>query len=619
MESVTLTARERFDFNLKREHMRTTLEKMGMTQPIRRRKSKTYRRASDIISQQGTPPDEANSRRLNRSVSRIQSELTFSKAGRAIANCLANSTGNASTVGTNSGVRDPEDGTMPVPLRRTGRPDEAWLKRKANHSAYLYQKFRMVGKLIGFMYRLCKKHFHVADSEDSSAVVMYGQEERVSNSDLLFDLSAFKAQKQGKVTQEAKRIMQLQSRERTEKELYHVQVALRNIESIACYPVHMHRKLAEVGWYQSFEPKRIILRQGYMPINYYFILSGSAVVSEFNVEQDKVQTVGILNKGESFGVKAILTCSHRESTVIALERVELLCIDIDDYTEIFMSGGLETLSRGENIEFLRSLYFLQTWPLDILADNPKKCTLSYFRKGQLLVKDSVNDKWIYIVKSGSCDLLKKVTKSKNGESHDDEKILQRGSRIDMMFESTQTKDDAQIFMEELKQAREMEKKNNMFPTIPEDSEDSETDYVTVKKRKHTNGNDDNRHIQEGAETDDGDDDDVISHRETESRGGLYQFIKLKTLTTGDTFGLADLAYGARNNFFLISDGAECVMISKKLFLDNASIDTLLTIKKTESELPTDDRLHHLLQTQNNWTQYRKDTIERKLMEKQKLR
>ncbi|XP_070559081.1 cyclic nucleotide-binding domain-containing protein 2-like isoform X2 [Ptychodera flava] len=618
MESITVTPRDRYDHSIKREQMRETLVKMGITKPLRERdaRPKVYRRASDLLSKGNnsikfTPRSDGVRRRETEP---LLGKIPLGRRGSLhLTNIVS---GVMPAVNTISALtrREPSDSALSESIRRIGRTDDKkWKTRKASHTAYLVQKFRMVGKLIGFMYRLCKKHFHVADSEKSPQITMYGMEEREVDGDLLFDLSAFKAQKQGKVTQEAKRILKMEPRERTPKELYHVQVALRNIESIACYPAYMHRKLAEVGWYQSFEPKRLILRQGYMPINYYFVLSGSAVVSEFNVERDRTETVGILNKGESFGEKAILTCSTREATVVAMERIELLCIDIDDYTEIFMSGGLETLSQDENMEFLRSLYFLKDWPLDLLAENPKKCALSFFRKGQILVEDSANDKWIYIVKSGRCDLLKKVRKFKNGEVYEEERIPEKGSRIDMMFEARQTKDEAELFVEELRRAR-AERESQRCAQLAAIEENAGSDLVETDSLKSGNTSDESEE----------DLDESTDNREHTSDGNQtgdlnYRFIKIKSLTKGDTFGLADLAYGARRNFFLISEAAECVMLSKKFFLNNASIDTLLTIKKTESELPTDEELNNLLRRQTNWVQYRKDMVQLKVREKDRPR
>ncbi|XP_006824395.1 uncharacterized protein LOC102801624, partial [Saccoglossus kowalevskii] len=295
METVSVTLTERFQYERNRQRIVRSLENMGITQPERRRRSKGYKRASELLSRNGS------SISLKGDSGRRDSTLTVTSPALGLRK--------GSLIGNGNDMNDMltrkgsiQGGGVTTLILQTRRRSDEKLRRKRlaqNQRRLLLQKFIMVGKLIGFMFRLCKKHFHVADSTDSA--VMYGMGDGNSETELLFDLSSFKAQKQSKVTQEAKRILKMEPRERTEREIYHVQVALRNVESIACYPVTMHRKLSKVGWYQCFEAKRLILRQGYEPINYYFILSGSAVLSEFDVEEDKSRVVSILNKGESFG------------------------------------------------------------------------------------------------------------------------------------------------------------------------------------------------------------------------------------------------------------------------------------------------------------------------------
>ncbi|PVD38550.1 hypothetical protein C0Q70_01166 [Pomacea canaliculata] len=56
----------------------------------------------------------------------------------------------------------------------------------------------------------------------------------------------------------------------------------------------------------------------------------------------------------------------------------------------------------------RSVGFLKNWPLQTLLYNPQACVFHYFNRGQVLVRDSNNSDWIYIVKSGSLSVLKKL-------------------------------------------------------------------------------------------------------------------------------------------------------------------------------------------------------------------
>ena len=58
------------------------------------------------------------------------------------------------------------------------------------------------------------------------------------------------------------------------------QTALRNIACFAEYPVRMQRKIVEVGRYEKYDSKRVIVRQGHPASAFYFILSGSGACAK---------------------------------------------------------------------------------------------------------------------------------------------------------------------------------------------------------------------------------------------------------------------------------------------------------------------------------------------------
>lgn len=41
------------------------------------------------------------------------------------------------------------------------------------------------------------------------------------------------------------------------------------------------------------------------------------------------------------------------------------------------------------------------WPVEVIHDHPQKAMFTYYRNGQVIVKDSNNSDWIYIIKSVS--------------------------------------------------------------------------------------------------------------------------------------------------------------------------------------------------------------------------
>lgn len=55
--------------------------------------------------------------------------------------------------------------------------------------------------------------------------------------------------------------------------------------------------------YLSYPERRTIVRQGQSPACFYIILSGTALVSYQRITDDHVQTIDILDRGCTFGVK----------------------------------------------------------------------------------------------------------------------------------------------------------------------------------------------------------------------------------------------------------------------------------------------------------------------------
>ncbi|XP_063448953.1 uncharacterized protein LOC134728309 [Mytilus trossulus] len=281
----------------------------------------------------------------------------------------------------------------------------AFRKRIKRRKTRPIQKFKRLAKFLVVLLRSWRVHaqsvHEILLSFDNIDAVT-----NTSNSEveLLFDISEYKAAKEAKISNELKRILNKKPGTRTKDEVYYIQIALRNYKSIVEYPVHMQKMLAEKAWYESYDAKRIIVREGHVPMCFYFLLTGSGVVSAMDRKTNVRKTIMYLSRGDSFGEQAIMTRSLRQTTVISRDRIELLTISDTDFVDIFMSGGL----RDPNDPFLRSLEFLKEWPVELLSDNPKKAIFSYFKRQTVLVADSQKNDWIFVVKSGSCSILKKL-------------------------------------------------------------------------------------------------------------------------------------------------------------------------------------------------------------------
>ncbi|OWF34659.1 uncharacterized protein LOC110443900 [Mizuhopecten yessoensis] len=267
-----------------------------------------------------------------------------------------------------------------------------------------YQRFRNLARFLVVLLRAWRIHSQSVGEMLGQFGTLDAMTNSAGASNLLFDITDYKASKQASVSNETRRILMKRPKERTDDEIHYLQTALRNYKSIAEYPVRMQKLIAQRGWLESYDSKRVIVREGHIARGFYFILTGAAVVSMLDTKTKQAKTVLFLNRGDSFGEQAIMTQSLRQTTVISREKIELLVMGDTDFVDIFMSGGL----RDPNDPFLRDIPFLADWPIEKLAQHPKKAILSYFKRGAILVPDSKDSEWLFVIKSGSCSIFKKL-------------------------------------------------------------------------------------------------------------------------------------------------------------------------------------------------------------------
>ncbi|KAL8593034.1 hypothetical protein ACOMHN_017964 [Nucella lapillus] len=193
---------------------------------------------------------------------------------------------------------------------------------------------------------------------------------------------------------------------RTEGQINLVLHKLQLIDSFCDFPLQTQRAIAKLAYYFRIRDKRVILREGHVPHNFYFILSGQAVISTIEKGQKGPfrQTQTTLTKGDMFGEAAIINRCERVATVSARTEMQLLYISLNDYIDIFMPERNDD-GIPDYIKFLSQQSWMKNWPVDILHDNAKKCYLRYFRQRHVIVADSTLSEDIYIIRSGQCHVL----------------------------------------------------------------------------------------------------------------------------------------------------------------------------------------------------------------------
>ncbi|VDI12988.1 Hypothetical predicted protein [Mytilus galloprovincialis] len=233
---------------------------------------------------------------------------------------------------------------------------------------------------------------------------------------LSFDPGDYACRKEERLSNEAITILSMNPEERTDEQCKLALLALNHaVKAFGEFPKAMQKSLVRVGWYEKYEDKRVIIRQGHVADNFYFILSGNAIVTlmetDEETEDEVIRTKAVLKKGNSFGELALMHGSRRTATVTCKSEVELLAVWREDFVDIFMPHTYE--KEPEHIKFLRTVTSLSGWPIHKLPyHDPKICCFTYFRRGVLLCRNSNTAEWIYIIKTGSCRVLTELHDTK---------------------------------------------------------------------------------------------------------------------------------------------------------------------------------------------------------------
>uniref|UniRef100_A0A2C9LSR5 Cyclic nucleotide-binding domain-containing protein n=1 Tax=Biomphalaria glabrata TaxID=6526 RepID=A0A2C9LSR5_BIOGL len=497
---------------------------------------------------------------------------------------------------------------------------------------------------------------------------------------LTFDPLLYKANKETTVSDDVKVILQLPPGQRTQAHVHMVKVCFKQVApSFSEFPIRIQESMIKVCTYDKFKAGRVIIRQGHRAENFYFILSGCAVVTELDLYANHAHTTNVLGKGNSFGELALLNRSLRSATVTCREDVELIWIERQDFIDIFMArvSGKE----ADHITFLKTVELLQGWPVDRLpAQNPKLCAFTYVRRGVVLCQDSSKSDWIFVVVSGSCKILKALTDAPLNKQQKADILNERSTHLPSIsiapamsnFATIYTMnnsnrldavaDDSAIVGSNRTRRQGLVQRPNLVTeslnllnkseacvSRSQSVHQAEIEQIFVQKHtvpplqevksyadrpsEHNSSRITTQTLQLPPTT-------SLFQPKRQSYGlqppALPQlvassvqgpsntrqvFIEVARLDSGDVFGLDQVVLvGVRKvtSFSLVSDGAEVVLINKKFFMKNLTEETMKDMRKKINPLPSEKVLQRNLETLKTWEAYKAVTLSRYASWRQKL-
>eukprot|EP00057_Strongylocentrotus_purpuratus_P009719 XP_011664193.1 PREDICTED: uncharacterized protein LOC582848 isoform X1 [Strongylocentrotus purpuratus] len=506
-------------------------------------------------------------------------------------------------------------------------------------------------QLINRSFQINKSSRYVKE-QDSECLGLGGPPSPRKGARIFFDLSHFKARKEGQLSCETKRILSKESSERTPEEVQKALVSLRNTLDAFCeFPVQMQQSIAKFGFYNKLEKRRIIIREGYRAENFHLMLSGTAVVTtttrDGETQEARVRLVNFIRRGNTFGERELMTGVVRPHTIVCHEEVELLSLDKEEYVTIFIPKNEQEIVQDVGIaSFLQTIKVFHDWPVEKLPkNNPAICLLTYFRKGAVVCLDSNKTEWIFVIKTGACQVLKELKepttstpRKKKGKESPKKKYTSRKTnqrkkpmlppiikvtedhapsssswlssptpsiRDDVSIGSMMSDDETKKpkggrFYNAAKTVFSTEVRLKQKLDCIGDAEEhiSLLDNLTARSRSPRLA-DLTTTLMASVCSDAG------SVRSGDERNSI--FLKLRRCVTGEVFGLNSVLFksvGGSPSLTLTSEGAECILISKNFFLQHLTETAKDRLLRTVPPWPAEARLQELVQEHADWDRYK---------------
>jgi hypothetical protein len=187
--------------------------------------------------------------------------------------------------------------------------------------------------------------------------------------------------------------------------------------------------------------------------------------------------------------------------------------------------------------------------------------LFFISKGKIICDSGLNDEWLFVVKSGKCRVLKRV--KLNSETEATYKTATMQSKRSIDFHKYETVNSTV--------------KSKVLRNANANMDSANSSLSGSSRPSSTN----------------------LQHRQQRMAGGDHQgkvsFLELFKMKEGDIYGLQDLILNRNTDnkpspAILVSEGAECILIHKRYFMEFMGPSALIKLRFLVTPYPSDDRL-----------------------------
>ncbi|XP_044875182.1 cyclic nucleotide-binding domain-containing protein 2-like isoform X2 [Mauremys mutica] len=422
-------------------------------------------------------------------------------------------------------------------------------------------------------------------------------------SDLLFNINNYSTTNLRGDFEKLKHLLYICPKERSQQDLRQIQTCLKKNRTFQCLPNKTQLQLCHAVVYQECEAGTIIIRQGHVPSECYLILSGKLKVlwgdANFKAQTFTSEILCEAEEGDFIGEICLLTNTNRSASIICKSDVELLVINKEDF-DCILSDLLHEQYHA-TCNFLRKLTLFSSWPAEEI-DFLVHCSLQrFYRTGTTVVPESLNSYFLVVVKSGRCLIVTQVDQERL-YAHSNE--MQNFSSLcdDFITISSlkEKKDLTRRLWERSLYSAAQRTPLTQMPRRPRPQTAAVLCY-SLRDRKafgdlEQKGNEAlHANLIEGvgekvAET-------KRSGRKQKVASSAPQFLKIRALEQGGIF---------------ISEGAECIFIPKKLFLDKAPVKSRKMALELVKSYPSESIIMENYARHQAWNTYKAKLIAQQL-------
>ena len=134
---------------------------------------------------------------------------------------------------------------------------------------------------------------------------------------------------------------------------------------------------------------------------------------------------------------AFIYNTTRHATVTSLTNMELISIGRQDYVDMFMSAAKEELP--DHVKYLATCSFTKGWPIEKLKKYSTACQVHYYRRGEVIVKNTTKCDFIYVVRSVGGHFYLEMLNCQSNEKKSPIKYPKSKGKCDFSINSFQAK------------------------------------------------------------------------------------------------------------------------------------------------------------------------------------